>query len=147
MEASSDLWKAEKVYYPPAIRETASASSEAVSAPQETEAAQSKAAQLIVTPDESTKGGELHEATETPRGLNPEMPQEAAKSTVSAQISDAKEPALLVQPLQAIPLTDVSKGLETNPARPPQQGDVSQGPEANLAQPPQEVAKTKLKKK
>ena len=33
VEASSDLWKAEKVYYPPAIRETASASSEAVSAP------------------------------------------------------------------------------------------------------------------
>ena len=32
VEASSDLWKAEKVYYPPAIRETASASSEAVSA-------------------------------------------------------------------------------------------------------------------
>ena len=75
------------------------------------------------------------------------MPQEAAKSTVSAQISDAKEPALLVQPLQAIPLTDVSEGFEANPARSPQEGDVSQGPEANLAQPLQEVAKTKLKKK
>ena len=33
VEASSDLWKAEKVYYPLAIRETASASSKAVSAP------------------------------------------------------------------------------------------------------------------
>ena len=96
MEASSDLWKAEKVYYPPAIRETASASSEAVSAPQETEAAQSKAAQLIVTPDESTKGGELHETTKTLGGLNPEMSQEAAKSTVSARVSDAEKPALLV---------------------------------------------------
>ena len=43
VEASSNLWKAEKVYYPPAIRETASASSEPVSTSQETEAAQPEA--------------------------------------------------------------------------------------------------------
>ena len=114
VEVSSDLWKAEKVHYPPAIRETASASSEAVSAPQEAEAAQ-----FVLTPDEPTNGGELHGVTETPGGLNPEVPQEAAKSTVSAQVSDAEEPALLVQPLQAIPLADVSEGLEANLARPP----------------------------
>ena len=128
VEASSDLWKAEKVYYPPAICETASTSSEAVSAPQETEAAQ-----LILTPDELTKGGELHEVTETLGGLNPEMPQEAVKSTVGAQIFDAEKPALLVQPLQAIPLADVPESLEANPVQPPQEGDVSQGPEANPA--------------
>ena len=33
VKASSDLWKAESVFYPPAICETASASSETVSAP------------------------------------------------------------------------------------------------------------------
>ena len=87
------------MYYPPGIYETASANSEAVSAPQETEATQSEAAQLIVIPNESTKGEELHEAIEALGGLNPEMPQEAAKSTVSAQISDAEKPTLLVQPL------------------------------------------------
>ena len=75
MEASSDLWKAERVFYPPAIRETASASSEAMSIPQEAEAAQSEAAQLIVILGESTEGGEPHEVTEAPGGLNPEMPQ------------------------------------------------------------------------
>ena len=96
------------MYYPPGICETASTNSEAVSAPQETEATQPEDAQLVLTPDESIKGGELHGATETPGGLNPEMPQEAAKSTVSAQISDAEETALLVQPLQAIPLADAS---------------------------------------
>ena len=74
--------------------------------------------------------------TETPGGLNLEVPQEAAKSTVSAQVSDAEEPALLVQPLQAIPLVDVSKGLKANPAQPPQEGDVSQGLEANPSRPP-----------
>ena len=129
MEASSDLWKAESVFYPLAIRETASASSEAMSVPQEAEAAQSEAAQLIVILGESIEGGEPHEAIEAPGGLNLEMPQEAAKSTVSAQISGAEEPTFFVQPLQAIPLTDVSKGTEANPA-----------------QPSQEVAKTKPKK-
>ena len=83
MEVSSDLWKAESIFYPPTIHETASVSFEAVSVPKEAEAAQSKATQLIVIPGELTEGGELHEATETPGGLNPEMPQEVAKSTVS----------------------------------------------------------------
>ena len=78
------MWKAEKVYYPPAIRETTSAHSEVVRAPQETETAQSKAAQLVPTPDEPTKGEELHEATGTPGDLNLEMPQEAIKFIVSA---------------------------------------------------------------
>ena len=31
VDASSDLWKAESIFYPPAIRETASASFEAMS--------------------------------------------------------------------------------------------------------------------
>ena len=74
VEALSDLWKAKKVHYPPAICETTSTNSEAVSAPQEAEAAQPEVAQFVLTPDESTKGGELHGATETPGGLNPEVP-------------------------------------------------------------------------
>ena len=39
VEASSDLWKAESIFYPPAIRKTTSAGSEAVSVPIEAEAA------------------------------------------------------------------------------------------------------------
>ena len=50
------------------------------------------------------------------------MPQEAAKSIVSAQVSDAEEPALLVQPFQAIPFADISEGLKANPAQPPRKG-------------------------
>ena len=117
-----------------------------MSAPQEAEAAESKAAQIIVTPGESTEGGEPHTATEAPGGLNPEMPKEAAEPTVRAQISGAEEPAIFVQPLQAIPLTDVPQGTETNPAQPSQKGDVSQGPEAIPARPSQDVAKMKSKK-
>ena len=118
MEASSDLWKTEKVYYPLAIRET---NSETVSAPEEAEAAWPKAALVVSTPDESAEGGELLGVTETHGSSNPEAPQEAAESIVSAQASHAEEPSLLVQPLQTIPPTDVSKGPETNPAQPPKE--------------------------
>ena len=72
------------------------------------------------------------------------MPKKGTKPTVSAQISGAEEPAIFVQPLQAIPLTDVPKSTETDPAQPSQEGDVSQGPEASPARPFQDVAKTKL---
>ena len=44
------------------------------------------------------------------------MPKEVAESMVSAQISGDEEPAIFVQPLQAIPLTDVPKSTETDPA-------------------------------
>ena len=96
MEASSDLWKAKSVFYPPTIRETASTSFEAMSAPKEAETAQSEAAQIIVTPSELTEGGEPHAATEAPGGLNPEMPQDVALSTVIAQISCAEKPTIFV---------------------------------------------------
>ena len=117
-----------------------------MSVPKEAEAAQSEAAQIIVIPAKSTEGRELHDATEAPRGLNPEMPQEAAESTISAQISGAEELVIFVQPLQAIPLTDVPKSIEADLAQPSQERDVSQGPKANPARPSQDMAKTKSKK-
>ena len=141
VEVSFDLWKAENVFYPPAIRETASASSEAMSAPQE-----AGAAQIIVTPGEPTEGGEPHDAMEVPGGLNPEMPKEGTEPTVSAQISGAEEPAIFVQPLQAIPLTNVPKSTETDSAQPSQERDASQGLKASPAWPSKDVAKTKSKK-
>ena len=83
---------------------------------QEAGATQSEAAQIIVPPGESTEGGEPHDVTEAPGGLNPEMPKEGAEPTVSARISGAEEPAIFVQPLQAIPLTDVPKSIKIDPA-------------------------------
>ena len=54
--------------------------------------------------------------TETHGSLNLEAPQEAAESTAGAQASHAEESALLVQPLQTVPSSDVSKGPEVAPA-------------------------------
>ena len=89
-----------------------------MSDPYEAGAAQLEAAQIIVPPNESTEGGEPHDAREVPGGLNPEMPKGSAEPMVSAQISSAEELAIFVQPLQAIPLTDVPKNTETDPAQP-----------------------------
>ena len=46
------------------------------------------------------------------------MPKEGAEPTVSAQIPGAEEPAILAQPLQAIPLAEVPKSTDTDPAQP-----------------------------
>ena len=107
---------------------------------------QSKAAQIIVPLGESIEGGEPHDATEAPGGMNPEMPKEVAEPTVGAQITVAEEPVILVQPLQAIPLTEVPKSIETDPAQPSQEGDASQGPKASPALPSEDVDKMTLKK-
>ena len=74
VEVSSDLWKVENVYYPPAIWENAPASSEAEVAPEEAETARPEAALAITAPDEPAKESELSRATETNEGSNPEVP-------------------------------------------------------------------------
>ena len=122
VEASSDLWKVENVYYPPAIRETAPASSEVEVAPEEAEATRSEAALAITAHNEPVEEGELPGATKTHENLNPKAPQRTAKSTADAQAPHAEELALLVQPLQTVPPSEGSKGLEVTPAQLPKEG-------------------------
>ena len=92
--------------------------------PHRASATQSEAAQIIVPSGESTDGGKPLDATEAPGGLNSEMPKEGAEPTVSAQIPGAEEPAILGQPLQAIPLAEVPKSTDTDPAQPSPEGAV-----------------------
>ena len=96
MEALSDLWKAKKVYYPLAIRKIAPVNSKTVSALEEAEVARPEAALAVSTLNEPAEGGKLPGVTETRGSSNPEAPQEAARSIVSAQDSHTKEPPLLV---------------------------------------------------
>ena len=113
------------MYYPPAIRETAPVNSETVSAPKEAEAARPEATLAMSTTNEPAEGGELPGVIETHGSLNPEVPQEAAGSIVSAKDSHAEEPPFLVQPLQTISPVDVSQGSRANPTQLPKEGDVS----------------------
>ena len=116
-KASSDLWKAERVYYPPAIMEDAPSSSEAEDAPEEIEATDPDAALAINSSKEPAKESDPFGAAETNEGQNPDAPQETIRSISDAPISHAEGPILLVEPLLSVPLGEGSKDLETSPAQ------------------------------
>ena len=101
------------VYYPHAIRETTPSSSEARDVPKEFEAAGLEVAVATTALDELAKESEPFGAVETNEGLNHEVPQKAAESTAEAWATHAEEPTILVEPLQAIPLGEGCKDLET----------------------------------
>ena len=103
----------ENVYYPSTIRETGPSSSEARDALEEAEAARPEAALAITAHDEPTRESEPFRTAKTSEGLNLEVPQKTAKSIAEAQATHAEEPALLVEPLQAVPLGEGCKDLET----------------------------------
>ena len=74
VEASSDLLKAEHVYYPPAIRKDAPSSSEVRDAPEEVEAAGPGAALAITSSKEPAKESEPSGVVQTNEGQNPDAP-------------------------------------------------------------------------
>ena len=53
---------------------------------------------------------------ETSEGLNPDAPKKTVESTGDTQAPHAEEPALLVEPLQAVPLDEGSKDLNVTSA-------------------------------
>ena len=122
IEASSDLWKVENVYYPLAIRETALASSKAEVALEKVETTQPEAALAITAHNEPAEKGELPGVTKTHENLNPEAPQKTAESTADARAPHAEEPALSIQPLQTVPLSEGSKDPEVIPTQLPKEG-------------------------
>ena len=112
VEASSDLWRVEKVYYPPAIKEIAPSNSEAGGVPEEAEATGIVVVVATPAPDEPTKESEPFGAAVTSESLSLEAPPRAAESIAEAYAPHAEEPALLVEPLQAVPLGEGSKDLK-----------------------------------
>ena len=117
VEALSDLWKLERVYYPSAIKEDALPSSEVRDALEVAEAASPEAALAITSSKELAKGSDPSGAAETNEGQNPDAPQETIGSTGDALFSLAEGPVLLVEPLQSVPPSEGSKDLETFPVQ------------------------------
>ena len=68
---------------------------------------------MATTALDETKESEPFGAAETSEGLNPEAPQKAAESTTKAQATYAKELALLIEPVQAVPFGEGYNDLET----------------------------------
>ena len=115
VEASSDLWKAELVYYPPAIKEDAPSNSEVRDALEEVEAVDPDAALAITSSKKPAKESDPSGAVETNEGQNPDAPQETIGSTGDALVSLTEGPVLFVEPLQSVPLSEGFKDLETSP--------------------------------
>ena len=101
IEASSDLWKVENVYYPPAIREAAPSSSEAEVVSEEVGATPSEDILAATTCEESTKEADPSGVIEIDKGSNKKAPQEAANPS-DAQAPLAEETAPPIVPPQAI---------------------------------------------
>ena len=117
VEASSNLWKAKRMYYLPTIREDGAASSEVRDALEEVEAIDPGVAMAITSSKEPAKESNLSGAAETNEGQNLDAPQEIIGSTGDVLVSHAEGPVLLVDPLQSVPLGEGSKDLETFPAQ------------------------------
>ncbi|XP_030942057.1 uncharacterized protein LOC115967117 [Quercus lobata] len=98
------------------------------------------------SPGEPLKGGELQDVIEASQRSDLEVPEEVAEPVVGTQMPNAEEPAILSQPLQAIPLAMVPQSTDANPAQPSPEGAVIQGTEADPVPPSQDVADAKLKK-
>lgn len=94
VNASSDLWKAENIFYPTAIREATSTSSAAVSDQHEEEVTQSETVQVGASPSEPLKEGELQDVIETCQRTDPEVPKEVAEPVVGTQMPNVEELAI-----------------------------------------------------
>ena len=146
VNASSDLWKAENIFYPTAIREATSTSSMTVSDQPEEGVTQPETVQVGASPGETLKEGELQNVIETSQCTDPEVPIEVAEPVIGTQMPSAEEPAIPAQPLQAIPLVVVPKSADTDPVQPSPEGTILQGIEADPVPPSQDVADAKLQK-
>ena len=92
-------------------------SSEVRDAPEEAEAVGPGAVLTITVPKELARESEPSGVAETSESLNPNAPQKTAKSAGDAQALHAEEPALLVEPLQAVPFGEGSEDLEVTSAQ------------------------------
>lgn len=122
VEASSDLWKKENVYYPPAIREAIPSGSEAEEAAEETGAVTSEDTSVAEPVGELVQGSDPPEGAESGEGPIEEAPQEVVKSTSEAEVPAAEEAAIPVTPSQAVPPGQSSEDLEATIVQPPAKG-------------------------
>ena len=113
VKASSDLWKAEYVFYPPAIREDATPSSKVRDAPEEVEAASPGAALAITSPEVPAKESGPSGVAGTNEGQVLDAPKETVGSICDALVSHVEGPVIVVEPLQLVPFGESFKDIET----------------------------------
>ena len=111
-EASFELNRVENVYYPPAIREFAHASSEADTAPKAAKAGQDSATNAFTPLDKPVKETEHPGVSEKEKTINQETPQDVMKPPANPQAPTVEKEApkkmelvlaSLAMPIKAIP--------------------------------------------
>ena len=109
------------MFYPLAIREDATPSSEVRDALEEVEVASPSAALEITSPKVlATESGPFG-AAGTGEGQNPDTPKETVGSIGDDSVSHIEGPVIVVEPLQSVPLSKGSKDPEISPAQPSQE--------------------------
>ena len=86
MDASSDLWKAENVFYPTAIREATSSSSVAMDDQPEEGVTPSEDLQVSGSSGKALKEGELQDVIVISQHMDPEAPKEVTEPVVGIQV-------------------------------------------------------------
>ena len=122
VDASSDLWKAECMFYPPAIREDATPSSEVRDAPEGIEVASPSAAQEIISPQVPIKRSGPFGTAGADESQDPAGPKEVAGPVSGGPVSHTEWPVIVAEPFQSVPLAKSSKDPEAFPAQPSLEG-------------------------
>ena len=122
VDASSDLWKAECVFYPPAIREDGTPNSEVQDAPEGVEVASPSAAPKIISPQVPAKRSGPSGTAGADEGQGFDVSKETAGSVSGDPVSCIEGPVIVVEPLQSVPLVEGPKDPETSPAQPSLKG-------------------------
>ena len=122
VDASSNLWKAECVFYPPAIEKGAAPSSEAQDAPEKVEVARPSAALEIISPQVLDKESGPSRMARADEGQGPDAPKEIARSVSGSSVSHIEGPVIVVEPLQSILLVEGFRDPKAFPAQPSLEG-------------------------
>ena len=106
------------MFYPLAIKEDATPSSEVRDAPEEVEVASLSAALVITSPEVPAKESGPFGAVGTDEGQNLDTPKETVGSVGDDPVSHIEGPVIVVESLQSVPLGKGSKDPEISPAQP-----------------------------
>ncbi|XP_030924886.1 uncharacterized protein LOC115951901 [Quercus lobata] len=146
VDASSNLWKAESIFYPAAIREVSSTNSVATDDQPEEEVTPLEDSQASGSASKAPKEGELQEVAARSQHTDPEAPKEVSEPVVGIQVPSTEEPTTLAQPPQAIPLAVVPQSTGAGPVQPPPEGTILPGIEAESVPSSQDVTDKKTEK-
>ena len=122
VDASSDLWKAKCMFYPPAIREDATPNSEVRDAPERIEVASPSAATKTISPQVPAEGSGPSGMVGADESQDPDTPKETAGFVSGDPVSHIEGPVIAAEPLQSLPLAKGSKDPEFSPAQPSLEG-------------------------